>query len=203
MHNILSVSSNCNLLVTSTFLIKPPRIRCPPPGCPRHAARPSSPVPVVENPVDHHPLGFDPIAIEAFLHLCKLGVLVLPLSALLFITTEVPGGRLIHVILPLIVPEHHLTVQLQLQERREKEVPKELCPLLPTRLLSLTTLFIAAPHLLYPRFTCSSDTQEQCQYDMPCHFTKNCRSGRPSKGLGDGVLGSASGGRGTGVGDGG
>lgn len=184
--------------------MNPPRIRCPPPVCPRQTqCGPAPPVPVVENSVDHHPLRLYPVAIEAFLHLCKFRVLVLPLSALLFITTEVPRGWLIHIILPLIVSEHHLTVQLQLQKRQEKEVREESCPLLPTRLFSLTTLFIAAPHLLYPRFTCSSDTQEQCQYDMPCHFTKNCRSGRPSKGLGDGVLGSASGGRGTGVGDGG
>lgn len=33
---------------------------------------------------------------------------------------------------------------------------------------------------------------------MPCHFTKNCLSGRPSRGLGGGALGSASGGRGGG-----
>lgn len=33
---------------------------------------------------------------------------------------------------------------------------------------------------------------------MPCHLTKNCLSGRPSRGLGGGALGSASGGRGGG-----
>lgn len=99
---------------------------------------PSLTVPVVEDSVDHHPLGFYPIAIEAFLHLCKFRILVLPFSALLFITTEVPRGWLIHIILPLIVSEHHLTVQLQLRAEREVSFQGVLfCSLLlSTRLFS-------------------------------------------------------------------
>lgn len=90
-------------------------IQCPPQVCPQKAAGCPGPlVPVVENSVDHHPLRLYPIAIESFLHLCKLRVFVLSFPALLFVPTKVPRRRLIHIILPLIVSEHHLTVQLQL-----------------------------------------------------------------------------------------
>lgn len=47
--------------------------------------------------------------------------------------------------------------------------------------------------------TCSSVTQEQCQYDMLDHLAKNSLSGRPASGAGSGASAGRSGGRGTGV----
>lgn len=111
--------------------------------------------------MDHHPLGLYPIAIEAFLHLCKFGVLVLPLPTLLLVTTKVPRGWLIHVILSLIVPEHHLTVQLQLCRKSSVSPEGTVCPSPTQKAAALIITASAAP--ASPRHTCNSDTQEQCQ----------------------------------------
>lgn len=50
--------------------------------------------------------------------------------------------------------------------------------------------------------TCSSCTQEQCQYDMLHHLTKNSLSLRPARGGGSGASAGRSAGRGTGIGAG-
>ena len=97
-------------------------------------------VPVVEDAMDHHPLRFYSIAVEALFHLCKLRVLVLSLPALLFISTKVPRRRLVHIILPLVVSEHHLTVQLQLEQKEKGDPPGAAANQLP----ALTSA--ASPH---------------------------------------------------------
>lgn len=160
----MGISSKGKLLVMSVsqslWQQSPSGHAAYPSMCPTTTVWPSSMVPVVENSVDHHPLRFYPIAIEAFLHLCKLRVLVLSLSALLFVTTEIPRRWLIHIVLALIVSEHHLTVQLQLQAESGHQgaavnsYPRDCC-LDPFG----CTLHISG----LSRFTCSSDTQEQCQ----------------------------------------
>lgn len=70
--------------------------------------------PVVDYPVDDHPLWFDAIAVEALLHHSILGVFALPLLIveLLFSRAVVERRRLIHVVLPLVVPIHDRVVQL-------------------------------------------------------------------------------------------
>ena len=71
--------------------------------------------PVVEDAVDHQPLQLDSKAEVLLLQLCVHGVLVLPLDALVLLSlAEVDGRRVVHVVLPLVVSEHHLTVELQL-----------------------------------------------------------------------------------------
>lgn len=75
---------------------------------------------MVEDAVDHQPLHLDPKAEVFLLQLCVHGVLVLPLDALVLLSiAEVDGWRFVHVVLPLVVPEHHLAVELQLQGRKK------------------------------------------------------------------------------------
>ena len=77
---------------------------------------------MVDDAVDHHPLGLDAVAVEALLHGGVLGVLSLPLLALQLLVPRavVVGRRLVHVVLALVVSVHHRVVQLQLRgaERR-------------------------------------------------------------------------------------
>lgn len=47
-------------------------------------------LPMIKDPVDHHPLRLDPISIEALLHLSIFGVLVFSLSAFLLFPSKVP-----------------------------------------------------------------------------------------------------------------
>lgn len=76
-------------------------------------------LPVVEDAVDHQPLHLDPEAEVFLLQLCVHGVLVLPLHALVLLAlAEVDGRRLVHVVLPLVVSEHHLAVELELRGDR-------------------------------------------------------------------------------------
>ena len=71
---------------------------------------------MVQDAVDHHPLGLDAVAVEALLHLGIERVLVLPLLTLaVLITRAVVKGRwLVHVVLSLVVAIHHCVVELQL-----------------------------------------------------------------------------------------
>lgn len=76
--------------------------------------------------MDHQPLHLDPKAEVFLLQLGVHGVLVLPLHALVLLAVaEVDGRRLVHVVLPLVVPEHHLAVKLELRERRRGEVRRD------------------------------------------------------------------------------
>lgn len=77
---------------------------------------------MVQDAVDHHPLGLDAIAVEALLHLGILGILVLPLLplAVLIPRAVVEGWRLIHVVLALVVAVHDGVVELQLQQREPR-----------------------------------------------------------------------------------
>lgn len=77
---------------------------------------------MIKDPVDHHPLRLDSISIEALLHLSIFGVLIFSLSALLLFPSEVPWGRLIHIIFALIVTKHDLAVQLQLESGQKQLV---------------------------------------------------------------------------------
>lgn len=45
---------------------------------------------MIKDPVDHHPLRLDPVAIEALLHLSIFGVLVFSLSTFLLFPSKVP-----------------------------------------------------------------------------------------------------------------
>lgn len=75
--------------------------------------------PVVEGTVNHHPLHLDTKAIILLLHLGIDGVFVLPLFTLIFIafTSKVYGWGLVHVILALVISEHHLAMQFQLGKK--------------------------------------------------------------------------------------
>lgn len=66
--------------------------------------------------MDHQPFHFDAKPEELLLHLGKVRVFVLPFHALLLIsiTTKVHSRGLFHVILTLVHPDHHLTVDLKL-----------------------------------------------------------------------------------------
>lgn len=80
---------------------------------------------MVQDAVDHQPLHLDPKAEVFLLQLGVHGVLVLPLHALVLLAvTKVDGRRLVHVVLPLVVSEHHLAVKLELRERKEKKNKK-------------------------------------------------------------------------------
>lgn len=72
---------------------------------------------MVQNTVNHHPLHLDAEAVVLLLHPSVGGVFLLSLVTLVLISlnTEVCGRWLIHVVLALVVPEHHLTVHLQLE----------------------------------------------------------------------------------------
>lgn len=146
--------------------------------------------PVVKDAVDHQPLHLDAKAQVLLLQLRVHGVLVLPLHALVLLpVAKINGWRLVHVVLPLVVPEHHLTVQLQLWEEEVEVSGRE----------DGTTVF---EFFWVKVSTWSSVTQEQCQYDMLDHLAKNSLSGRPARGAGSGASAGRSGGRGTGVGGG-
>ena len=82
-----------------------------------------STLPVVENTVDHHPLHLDAVTVVFLLHLSIDGVFDLTFVALLLFTldTKVNGRGLVHVVLALVVAEHHLTVQLQLDGGGRRE----------------------------------------------------------------------------------
>ncbi len=81
---------------------------------------------MVEDAVDHQPLKLDSKAEVFLLQLCIHGVLVLPLNALVLLSiAKVDGRRLIHVVLPLVVSEHHLAMELKL-EGRERKVREEM-----------------------------------------------------------------------------
>lgn len=77
--------------------------------------------PVVEYPVNDHPLWLDAVAVEALLHHGILGVFALPLLAveLLLPGAVVERRRLVHVVLALVVPVHDGVVQLQLCDHGE------------------------------------------------------------------------------------
>lgn len=110
--------------------------------------------PVVQDAVDHHPLGLDAIAVEPLLHLGILGVLVLPLLPLAVLVPRavVKGWWLIHVVLPLVVAVHDGVVELQLQQEGATLSPWAVGQRGKERALPM------------PRgLTCSSLTQEQCQ----------------------------------------
>lgn len=80
---------------------------------------------MVEDAVDHQPLQLDAKAEVLLLQLCVHGVLVLPLDALVLLAlAEVDGRRVVHIVLPLVVSEHHLTVELQLHGRKRTTVKK-------------------------------------------------------------------------------
>lgn len=76
---------------------------------------------MVQDTVNHHPLHLDPKAVVLLLHPSIGGVFLLPLVALLLlsIAAEVYGWGFVHVVLALVVSEHHLTVHLQLERVRE------------------------------------------------------------------------------------
>jgi len=70
---------------------------------------------VVQDAVEHQPLHLDSKAEIFLLQLNIHGILALPLVALIFLAiAKVDGWRVVHVVLPLVVPEHHLAVHLQL-----------------------------------------------------------------------------------------
>lgn len=79
--------------------------------------------PVVEYPVDNHPLWFNAVAVEALLHHSILGVLALPLLTveLLLSGAVVIRRRFVHVVLSLVVPIHDRVIQLQLHNRRQSK----------------------------------------------------------------------------------
>lgn len=81
--------------------------------------------PVVQDAVDHHPLGLDAIAVEPLLHLCVVRVFVLPFLPLAVLVSRaiIKGWWLIHVVLPLVVAVHHGVVELQLQQDRATSPP--------------------------------------------------------------------------------
>lgn len=76
---------------------------------------------MVQDTVNHHPLHLDAKAVVLLLHLSIGGIFFLPLVALLLlsIAAEVYRWGFIHVVLALVVSEHHLTVHLQLERARE------------------------------------------------------------------------------------
>lgn len=74
--------------------------------------------------MDHQPFHLDAITIKLLLHVDKERILVFPLGAFVIIAlaSKIDRRRLVHVSLPLVVPEHHLAIQLQLQANsREAE----------------------------------------------------------------------------------
>lgn len=72
--------------------------------------------------MNHQPLHLNPKAEVFLLQMFIHGVLALPLDTLVLLSfPKVDGGRLLHVVLPLVVPEHHLAVQLQLHNMHEKK----------------------------------------------------------------------------------
>lgn len=82
--------------------------------------------------------------------------------------------------------------------RFDDKLQKELCRLS----LSRNCSFEFGPD--FWNLTCSSLTQEQCQYDRAAHFTKNSLSGRPlGGGLASGSAGLPSGPSGSSAGSGG
>lgn len=72
---------------------------------------------MVEDTVDHQPFHLDAETIKLLLHVDKERILVLPLGAFVIVAlpSKIHRWWLVHVSLPLVVPEHHLTIQLQLQ----------------------------------------------------------------------------------------
>lgn len=83
-------------------------------------------LPVVEDAVDHQPLHLDSVTVKLLFHVDKERIFVLPLGALVIITfaSKVHRGRFVHVSLPLVVTEHHLAVQLQLEKSDREEVKR-------------------------------------------------------------------------------
>lgn len=77
---------------------------------------------MVQDAVDHHPLGLDAVAVEALLHLGIERVLVLPLLALtvLIAGAIIKGRWLVHIVFSLVVAVHHGVVQLQLLTGKDK-----------------------------------------------------------------------------------
>lgn len=85
-------------------------------------------LPVVEDAVDHQPLHLDTVAADLLLHAGNKRVLVLPFAAFIIITlpSEIDRWWLVHVGLPLVVPEHHLAVQLQLRAEGKEQVSEDI-----------------------------------------------------------------------------
>lgn len=79
--------------------------------------------PVVDYPVDNHPLWFNAITVEALLHHSVLGVFAFPLLTveLLLSGAIVIRWRFIHVVLTLVVPIHDRVIQLQLHRHRQNK----------------------------------------------------------------------------------
>lgn len=83
------------------------------------------PLPVVNNPVDHHPLRLDAISVVLVLQDGILGVLSPPLLTLshsilvLSARPIIQTRRLVHVRLPLVVSVHHGVEDLQLGAETE------------------------------------------------------------------------------------
>lgn len=79
--------------------------------------------PVVEYPVDDHPLWFNAVAVEALLHHSVVGVFALPLLVveLLLSGAVVVRRGLVHVVLTLVVPIHDGVIQLQLHNHRRSK----------------------------------------------------------------------------------
>lgn len=80
--------------------------------------------PVVEYPMNNHPLRFDAVAVETLLHHSILRVFALSLLTiqLLFSRAVVVWRGLVHVILSLVVSIHDSMVQLQLQAEQAQSV---------------------------------------------------------------------------------
>lgn len=71
---------------------------------------------MVNDAVDHEPLHLDAVAQVLLLELSVHRVLLLPLRPLIILSfSEIDGRRLVHVVLPLVVSDLHLTVQFQLE----------------------------------------------------------------------------------------
>lgn len=96
------------------------------PKCNKNSAKPTSAFPwtkgspVVDDPVDGHPLWLDAKTIVLLLHLGIVRVLHLALVTLAIVLTRaiVQGWGLIHVILPLVVSVHHQVEDFQLVGHR-------------------------------------------------------------------------------------
>lgn len=76
---------------------------------------------MVQDTVNHHPLHLDAEAVVFLLHPSVGGVFLLSLFTfvLFSLNAEVYGRGLVHVVLALVVSEHHLTVHLQLERARD------------------------------------------------------------------------------------
>lgn len=121
---------------------------------------------MVEDTVDHQPFHLDSIAVKLLLHVDKERILVLPLGAFVIITLPSKINRwwFIHVSLPLVVTEHHLTIQLQLRTSSrevEKWAIRFVC--VSQRCTEKSTFSTIGGYSFRVYGTWSSSTQEQCQ----------------------------------------